>query len=72
MRIYCSRIHHCYPKLTSFFQVNADIHCYISESTLGGVQGTFGGCTEGHDLVRTIGDGWMVGLGSPVGLCQPW
>ncbi len=28
----------------------------------GGVQGTFGRCVEGHGLVRTIGDGWMVGL----------
>ena len=27
---------------------------------------------EGHGLVRTIGDGWMVGLGDPVGLFQPW
>ena len=31
-----------------------------------------GHCVEGHDLVRTIGDGWMVGLGDPVGLFQPW
>jgi len=23
-------------------------------------------------LMRTIGDGWMVGLGDPVGLFQPW
>ena len=37
----------------------------------GGVQGTFGCCVEGHGLVRTIGDGWMVGLGDPVGLFQP-
>jgi len=22
--------------------------------------------------VRAIGDGWMVGLGDPVGLSQPW
>jgi len=29
-------------------------------------------CVEGHGLVRTIGDGWMVGLGDPVGLFQPW
>jgi len=35
------------------------------------VQGTFGCCVEGHGLVRTIGDGWMVGLGDPVGLFQP-
>ena len=38
----------------------------------GGVQGTFGRCVEGHDLVRTVGDGWMVGLDDPVGLFQPW
>ena len=38
----------------------------------GGVQETFGCCVEGHGLVRTIGDGWMVGLGDPVGLFQPW
>jgi len=38
----------------------------------GGVQGMFGHCVEGHDLVRTVGDGWMVGLGDPVGLFQPW
>ena len=35
------------------------------------VQGMFGRCVEGHGLVRTIGDGWMVGLGDPVGLFQP-
>jgi len=23
-------------------------------------------------LLRAIGDGWMVGLGDPVGLFQPW
>ena len=34
----------------------------------GGVQGTIGHCVEGHSLVRTIGAGWMVGLGDPVGL----
>ena len=38
----------------------------------GGVQGTFGGCVEGHGLVRAIGDGWMLGLGDSVGLSQPW
>ena len=27
---------------------------------------------EGPGLVRTVGDGWMVGLGDPVGLFQPW
>ena len=37
----------------------------------GGVQGRFGHCVEGHGLVRTIGGGWMVGLGDPVGLFQP-
>jgi len=36
----------------------------------GGVQGVFGLCVEGHGLVRTVGDGWMVGLGDPVGLFQ--
>jgi len=38
----------------------------------GGVQGTFGRCVVGHGLVRTIGDGWMVGLGVLVGLFQLW
>ena len=38
----------------------------------GGVQGMFGRCVEGHGLVRPIGDGWMVGLGDPGGLFQPW
>ena len=38
----------------------------------GGVQGTFGRCVDGHGLVRTIGDRWMVGLGDAVGLFQPW
>jgi len=38
----------------------------------GGVQGTFGCCVEGHGLMRTIGDGWIVGLDDPVGLFQPW
>ena len=38
----------------------------------GGVQRTFGCCVEGHGLVRTIGEGRMVGLGDPVGLSQPW
>ena len=33
--------------------------------------GTFGHCVEGHGSVRTIGDGWMVRLGDPVGLFQP-
>jgi len=32
----------------------------------------FGRCVEGHGLMRAIGDGWMVGLGDPVGLFQPW
>jgi len=35
------------------------------------VQGMFGRCAEGHGLMRTIGDGWIVGLGDPVGLFQP-
>ena len=38
----------------------------------GGVQGMFERCVEGRGLVRTIGDGRMVGLGDPVGLFQPW
>ena len=38
----------------------------------GGVQGMLGHCVEGHGLMRTIGDGWMVGLGDPAGLFQPW
>ena len=38
----------------------------------GSVQGMFRRCVEGHGLVRSIGDGWMVGLGDPVGLFQPW
>ena len=40
----------------------------------GGVQRTFGHFVEGHGLVRTmrtIGDGWMVGLGDPVSLFWP-
>ena len=32
----------------------------------GGVQRMFGCCVEGHGLVRTIGDAWMVGLDDPV------
>ena len=32
----------------------------------------FGPCVEGDGLVRSIGDGWMVGRGDPVGLFQPW
>ena len=31
----------------------------------------FGCCVEGHGLLRTIGDGRMVGLDDPVGLFQP-
>jgi len=38
----------------------------------GGVQGAFVHCVEGHGLMRTIDYGWMVGLGDPVGLFQPW
>jgi len=34
----------------------------------GGVQGMFERCVEGCGLVITIGGGWMVGLGDPVGL----
>ena len=42
------------------------------DSDPGGVQGIFRCCVEGHGLVRTIGDGWMVGLGDLVGLSQLW
>jgi len=34
------------------------------------VQRAFGCCVEGHGLVRTIGEGRMVGLDDPVGLFQ--
>ena len=34
----------------------------------GGVQGTFGCCTEGRGLVGNIGGRWMVGLGDLRGL----
>ena len=37
----------------------------------GGVQRAFGRCVEGRGLVRTIGEGRMVGLRDPVGLFQP-
>lgn len=30
--------------------------------------GMFGRCVEGRGLMMTIGDGWMVELGDPVGL----
>ena len=36
------------------------------------IQGMFGHCVEGYGLMRSIGDGWMVGLGDPVGLFQHW
>jgi len=38
----------------------------------GGVLETFRCGTEGHDLVRNIGDRWMVGLDDPRGLFHPW
>ena len=38
----------------------------------GGIQGTFGRCTEGHGLARSSGDGRMVELGDPVGPFQHW
>jgi len=38
----------------------------------GGAQEIFKCCVEGHGLVRTIGDGWVVELDDPVGLFQPW
>ena len=31
----------------------------------GGVQGRFRRCVEGHGLVRTVADRWMVGLMIP-------
>jgi len=31
-----------------------------------------GRCVEESGLMRTIGDGWMVGLGDPMGLFQLW
>ena len=37
-----------------------------------GVQGMFRRCFDGHALVRTIGDGWMVGPDDLVPLFQPW
>ena len=40
-------------------------------TNLGGVQGALRCRVEGRGLVRTIGDGWMVGLGDAVGLFQP-
>jgi len=41
-------------------------------TNLGGVQGTFRCCVEGHGLVRTIGDGCIVWLDDLVGLFHPW
>jgi len=38
----------------------------------GGVQGMFRHCVEEHGLMRTVGDGWTVGLDDLVGLFQPW
>lgn len=38
----------------------------------GGVQETVRYCTEGHGLVGTIGDRWMVGLDNLGGLLQLW
>ena len=37
-----------------------------------GVQETFGCCTEGHSLVRSIGNRWMAGLDDLGGLFQSW
>ena len=37
----------------------------------GGVQGMFRLCVEGRGLMRTIGDGWMVGLYDLGGLFYP-
>jgi len=36
------------------------------------IQGTFRHCVQGHSLVRTIADRWMVGLDDLGGLFQPW
>jgi len=41
-------------------------------TTPGGVQGMFGRCVAGRGLMRTIGDGWMVGLADLVAHFQPW
>ena len=38
----------------------------------GGVQRTFGCCTEGHGIVGNTGDRWTVGLDDLRGLFQPW
>jgi len=38
----------------------------------GGVQETFRCGTEGHGLVRNIGDRWTVGLDDHRGPFQPW
>jgi len=38
----------------------------------GGIQGTFRHCAEGHGLMRTVADGWTVGLDDLRGLFQPW
>ena len=47
--------------------------CWGWQTQKMGVQPHFGRCVEGHGLVRTTGDGWMVvGLGDPVGLFRPW
>ena len=35
------------------------------------IQETVGFCVEGHGLVSTIGEMWMVGLDDLVGLFQP-
>jgi len=37
----------------------------------GGVQRAFGCGVEGYGLMRTIGEGRMVGLDAPVGRFQP-
>lgn len=36
------------------------------------IQRMFIHCVEGHDLLRTIGDWWTVGLDGLVGLLQLW
>ncbi len=40
-------------------------------TVLGGVQEMFRCCTEGHGLVRNIGDRWIFGVDDLGGLFQP-
>ena len=62
----------CFPhggiKLTriSFMEKGGEV------ADLRGAQETFGCCTEGHSLVRSIGNRWMAGLDDLGGLFQSW